>query len=128
MNVLLDTVTFLWIGEGSPRLSALARSIVLEPTNRLLLSAVSAWEINVKVSIGKLPLPADPATYIRRTRAARDIVTIEFSEDDAAQISALPSHHRDPFDRALVSQAITRSLAILTPDPAFRQYPIATLW
>ncbi len=128
MNVLLDTVTFLWIGEGSGRLSETARSTIVDPTNRLLLSAVSVWEVNLKASLGKLPLPADPITYVRRIREARGITSLPFTEDDASHIATLPFHHRDPFDRALVSQALARSLVILTPDQDIHAYGIRALW
>ena len=121
-------MAFLWLGEGSARLSRAARSIVLDPANRLLFSAISAWEIHLKASLGKLPLPADPATYIRRIRIARNVESVDFSEDDASHLTRLPDHHRDPFDRALVSQALARSFIILTPDDALRAYPVATVW
>jgi PIN domain nuclease of toxin-antitoxin system len=128
VNVLLDTVTFLWIGEGSSRLSNAARSVIVDPANRLLLSAVSVWEIHLKVSLGRLPLPADAPAYIKRIRAARGITSLDFTEDDASNVSTMPFHHRDPFDRALVSQALARSLVILTPDPAIHAYQVSALW
>jgi PIN domain nuclease of toxin-antitoxin system len=128
VNVLLDTATFLWIGAGSPRLSKAARAIVVDRSNRLFFSAVGAWEIHLKTSLGKLPLPTDAASYIARTRAAREIDALEFTEADAAHLSTLPFYHRDPFDRALISQATARSLTILTPDPAFREYSVTTIW
>jgi PIN domain nuclease of toxin-antitoxin system len=128
VNVLLDTVTFLWIGAGSPKLSATARSTIVDPMNQLFFSAVSAWEIHLKASIGKLPLPAHASEYIRRIRDARGIASVAFGEDDAHSLTSLPLHHHDPFDRALISQAIARSLIILTPDPAIGQYPVSVLW
>jgi PIN domain nuclease of toxin-antitoxin system len=128
VEFLLDTVAFLWIGEGGSRLSATARAIVTDPHNPLTLSAVSAWEIHVKASIGKLPLPIDPTAYIRRVRAAYDISTLDFTEEDASGLAGLPFHHRDPYDRALVSQAASRALVILTPDRAFAAYGVATAW
>jgi PIN domain nuclease of toxin-antitoxin system len=128
LKLLLDTVTFLWIGAGSSQLSTTARSTIVDPANELLLSAVSAWEIHLKASIGKLSLPVHASEYIKRVRDARAIASIAFDEDDARSLSSLPFHHRDPFDRALVSQAIARSLIILTPDPAIGQYAISALW
>jgi PIN domain nuclease of toxin-antitoxin system len=128
MTVLLDTVTFLWLGEGAGKLSAAARQTIVAAENRLFLSSISAWEIHLKYSLGKLPLPESPALYIRRLRAARDIDALPFSEDDAVGLSALPPLHRDPFDRALVSQANARRFAVLTPDPEIRAYPVTTIW
>jgi PIN domain nuclease of toxin-antitoxin system len=73
-------------------------------------------------------LPVEPLEYVPSRRAANGIVSLRFREDDALQITKLPALHKDPFDRMLICQAISRGLTILTPDSHIRQYPVSTIW
>jgi PIN domain nuclease of toxin-antitoxin system len=127
VKLLLDTCTFLWLAGGGT-LSPRAAAAVRDPANDVFLSAASVWEIVVKHSIGKLPLPEDPAQFIRTRREARGVTPLPFDEDAALQGTRLPRLHRDPFDRMLIAQAIALGLAIVTPDPLVTQYPIRTIW
>jgi PIN domain nuclease of toxin-antitoxin system len=128
MKVLLDTCTFLWVILDEDRLSPRARQVFSDPTNDVLLSSASAWEISVKHAIGKLSLPASPADYVRKKRIVHGIDPLALTEDDALFGASLPLLHRDPFDRMLVCQAIVHGLTILTPDPLIRQYSATTDW
>jgi PIN domain nuclease of toxin-antitoxin system len=128
MNLLLDTCTFLWIISEPSQLSVSARQVFTDPGNRVYLSLVSAWEIAIKHSIGKLKLLQPPARLIPEQRSLHRIHPLPLREREALHQSTLPTHHRDPFDRMLVSQAALRRLVILTPDPLIRQYPVATAW
>lgn len=128
MNILLDTVTFLWILEDSRELSATARAALKDKDNSLHLSAASAWEISVKHALGKLPLPQAPKHIISRQRAARGILELPISEAATFHLSALPALHRDPFDHIIICQAIEHGMVVLTPDPLIRAYPVRTLW
>ncbi len=127
MRALLDTCTFLWLAGGGT-LSPAAAAIVRDPSNDVLLSAVSVWEIVVKHRSGRLPLPEPPAKLIATERRLRGVDTLPFDEESALQVVRLPLLHRDPFDRMLISQAIAHSLVLLTPDPAISQYPIRVIW
>ena len=128
MNLLLDTCTFLWIAQGSSELTARARELFADPANDVFLSVVSVWEIGVKNAAGRLPLPHSPERYIPELRERHGIESLALDEAAVLQIAKLPTHHRDPFDRMLVCQAIVRGLTILTPDSLVTQYPVSTAW
>jgi PIN domain nuclease of toxin-antitoxin system len=99
-----------------------------DPSNEVLLSAVSAWEIVVKHRMGRLPLPESPERLIPTERGLRGVAALPFDEDSAMQGLRLPQLHRDPFDRMLIAQAIALGLAIVTPDPLITQYPVRVIW
>lgn len=128
MNLLLDTCTFLWITKGDNRLSANAHKAFISPDNKVYLSSISAWEISVKFSIGKLKLPYPPEQFIPRERQRHFITRLSLTEEDTFQLTKLPDIHKDPFDRILISQAIENALTILTPNEVIHQYPVKTLW
>ena len=128
MKLLLDTCTFLWLTIGSNELSSNAVDAFADPKNEVYLSAVSAWEINVKYRLGKLSLPLSPDQFIPKERKRHLVTPLDLSEQDTLHLCKLPTPHKDPFDRMLVCQAIEHSLIILTPDPLITQYPIHYLW
>ena len=128
MRLLLDTCTFLWLAADDEQLSAIARESCREPGNAVFLSALSAWEIAIKHRLGRLPLPEPPERYVVSRRDWLQVEPLPFDEAAAAHDSLLPTHHRDPFDRGLVSQAILNGLSIVTPDPEIARYPAPTLW
>ena len=128
MKLLLDTCTFLWIAAGSPQLSKRAAQLFQEPANEVFLSAASAWEIAVKQSIGRLPLPLPAAEYVADVRERHGIASLPISEEEVLYLPQLPKVHRDPFDRMLACQAVVNGMAVLTPDPLLRRYPIHTIW
>ncbi len=128
MRLLLDTCTFLWILADSPELSFGAVDLFTTPENEVFLSSVSTWEIAVKHSLGKLPLPEPPTEFVPSMRNAHGIESLSLDEEATLYTARLPSYHRDPFDRMLVCQAIVQDLVILTPDEGIRQYPVKTRW
>jgi PIN domain nuclease of toxin-antitoxin system len=128
MNFLLDTCSFLWVTLKPQKLSEAFLECFKNPGNTIFLSSVTAWEIVIKCSIGKLTLPASPSRFIPEERKSHHITQLELTEADTFRLLNLPFIHKDPFDRMLICQAIERSLTILTPDPLIQQYPIRTLW
>jgi PIN domain nuclease of toxin-antitoxin system len=108
--------------------SPAARSHLLDPANEVYLSAVSAWEIEVKHALGKLTLPEPPERYIPAQRQARGIDALPLDEESALHVARLPPLHRDPFDRLLVCQALIGGLTLVTPDAEIARYPVRTLW
>jgi PIN domain nuclease of toxin-antitoxin system len=128
LRILLDTVTFLWIVADSPSLSDTARQAFQEPTNQVYLSAVSGWEIVVKHSLGKLPLPQSPEHFVPLERERHGIEALPLDEAATLQLGRLPLLHRDPFDRMLACQAIQQRMALMTPDALLQQYPLSILW
>ena len=128
MKLLLDTCTFLWLAADDPCLTPAARTSCRSPGNEVFLSSLSAWEIAIKHRLGRLPLPDPPARYVTSRRTWLRLEPLAFDEECAAHDGLLPPHHRDPFDRGLVSQAILNGMTIVTPDPAIARYPAPVLW
>ena len=128
MRLLLDTCTFLWIVGGGRELPARVAELYRSTDHEVYLSAVSAWEIAIKHSSGRLPLPEAPEKLVPAERDRLGITPLPFDEESALHVSRLPALHRDPFDLMLVSQAIVHGLAILTPDRLVSQYPARTIW
>ena len=128
MRLLLDTCTFLWLAADDSRLTPAARTSCRSAGNEVYLSALSAWEIAIKHRLGRLPLPEPPARYVASRRSWLRLEPLAFDEACAAHDALLPPHHRDPFDRGLVSQAILNGMTIVTPDAAIALYPAPILW
>jgi len=128
MKLLLDTHTFLWFIMGSPNLSADARALIEDATNEKFFSVASLWEMAIKLSIGKLTLsaPFDVLFPQQLTLNGVDLLGIEI--EHAAAVAVLPFHHRDPFDRLLIAQAIAEKMTIVTIDAAFDAYSVTRLW
>ncbi|PZU97980.1 MAG: PIN domain nuclease [Pseudanabaena sp.] len=123
---LLDTHTFIWLSENSDELPINLKDII-EEADIVYLSIVSLWEIAIKLNLGKLSLQQDYEA-IETELEASDILLLPITFNDTIQIRDLPLHHRDPFDRMLIAQAITRSLSVISRDTAFDAYPIQRLW
>ena len=128
MKLLLDTCTFLWTLSGEPPLPPRVAAMVRDPDNLVFLSTASAWEIAIKYAAGKLKLPEHPERFVPAMRVERGIESLPIDEESALHASRLPSLHRDPFDRLLVSQAIVHGMTILTPDPIIARSPARTMW
>jgi len=129
VKVLLDTCAFLWVILEAPQLSGSARRLFTDPANEVYLSAISSWEIAVKNSIGKLPLPgANPVQFIAEQRSKHGIETLPLEEEATLYVPLLPKLHTDPFDRLLICQALVHGLTILTPDRDITQYAVRTVW
>src|SRR5271165_267386 len=95
-----------------------------DPENELYLSAASAWEIAIKVRIGRMKLPSNPALYVPRRARESNILSLPITEEHALAVAELPMEHTDPFDRILVAQAQLESLTVVTSDPAFESYDV----
>jgi PIN domain nuclease of toxin-antitoxin system len=128
VRLLLDTCTFLWCLEGGGALSQRAARALVDPENDVYLSSVSAWEIAVKHTLGKLPLPEPPERYVPDQRKARGIEALPLDEESSLHLYRLPPLHRDPFDRMLICQALVGSLALVTPDESIQRYPVKIYW
>ena len=128
MNLLLDTVTFLWLVGDSPHLTEGVRAAFRDPGREVFLSSASSWEIAVKNQLGKLPLPRPPEVFVPEMRERLSVQSLAIDEGSTLQLAKLPDLHRDPFDRMLVCQAIQHGLTIATPDQQLRQYPVRCLW
>lgn len=128
MRVLLDTHAFLWWINEDGRLSEGAREIFADGDNELLFSVASGWEMAIKAGLGKLTVSGDLLPYLSTHISENAIEVLPISLSHAVGVNDLPEHHRDPFDRLLVSQAVVEKLPILTADPEIPRYPVETLW
>jgi PIN domain nuclease of toxin-antitoxin system len=124
---LLDTHTLLWFIQGDPQLNNRARTIMTTDTNTLYLSVASLWEIIIKLNIGKLKI-GHTIGEIYTLLAQFKIEIIPINQSDLEQYLILPLHHRDPFDRLLIAQAIDRQLSLVSADHAFGAYSVQQLW
>lgn len=128
MRLLLDTCAFLWIVGGGRALPSAAAAAYRSQDNEVFLSAASTWEIAIKYSQGRLPLPVPPHQLVTEERARRGLGSLAVDEESTLHVARLPMLHGDPFDRLIVAQAIVHGLTILTPDPVIHRYPARTLW
>ncbi len=128
MRLLFDTQAFLWFVQDDPRLSATVKHLVEDENNEKFLSAASYWEIAIKVGVGKLVLAEPFPVYLPREIKANSLTILPITLDHAAVVATLPHHHRDPFDRLLIVQAMAEGMPILSADRAFDAYPITRLW
>jgi PIN domain nuclease of toxin-antitoxin system len=128
VKLLLDTQTWLWIQAASNRLGAASRDLIMNPTNELLLSAVSSWEIAIKYRLGKLPLPTTPDKYVPNRMRSSGTQPLPIAHAHTLRVAELPDHHGDPFDRLLIAQAQLDGLTILTSDRTFAKYDVPVRW
>jgi PIN domain nuclease of toxin-antitoxin system len=128
MRVLLDTHVFLWWLTDSPQLSTRAREVIANGENEIFFSAASGWEMAIKAGLGKLQLSDEPERLVPEQLNQNGIRVLLVNLRHALHLMALPSHHRDPFDRMLVSQAQSEGLVIVTADHYIKQYDVETVW
>lgn len=123
MSYLLDSHVLLWWLEDSPILSRTLRETLAAPRTRVLVSAVSVWEIGIKQALGKLKAPESVVDTLQDEGFEELAITARHAEAAAR----LPSLHRDPFDRMLVAQARVDGLVLVTHDEAIQAYDVNTL-
>ncbi len=128
MRLLLDTHALLWFVLDDPKLSATARAATADPDNDVLISPASYWEIAIKVGLGKYELAEPFDDFMHRAIAGNGFGVLPISPEHAGRLVSLPYHHRDPFDRLLIAQAIHEAIQIIGVDPAFDAYPIERIW
>ena len=127
MAYLLDTHTIIWMVEGDSRLSGKVSSIIADLNNPLHASIASFWEISIKRSLGKLSLMHSTSQILQEVRKQK-ITILPINEEHLIRMENLPFHHRDPFDRLIIAQAMSESLTILSRDSIFQKYDIRLKW
>jgi PIN domain nuclease of toxin-antitoxin system len=127
VNVLIDTVVLFRVAAAPGSLSKATRAVLEDGAHTLFVSLVSAWELAIKSSLGKLPLPVPVDTFFSTT--TRDLLARTLGLDLAAvaRVAELPHHHGDPFDRLLIAQALVEDCAVLTTDARFARYGVSVL-
>jgi PIN domain nuclease of toxin-antitoxin system len=122
VKLLLDTHVFLWLISDDRRLEAKHRQAIADPENQVFLSVATLWEATIKYQLGKLPLPQAPEVYLPEQRERHDIASLPIDEPSVVRLGSLPRHHRDPFDRIMVCQALEHGLTIITVDSVISRY------
>ena len=130
MKVLLDTHTLLWYTLADPRLSATARSTIIDPSNEVVMSPASYWEIAIKVSLGKYLLNQPYDDFIDTCLNRYGFVVLPVEPRHTSRVIILPQFkdHKDPFDRLLVAQALTEDIPIVSVDDKLDLYGVTRLW
>ena len=127
MKILLDTHTFLWFLGGDSELSKQARTLIENPKNDKYISIASFWEIAIKNSLGKLTLEV-PFVELKTEAIKNSFQILPITFEDTLQLRTLPFHHRDPFDRIIISQAKENNLTLISRDDNFVPYNVNLLW
>ena len=128
MKLQLDTHALLWFIGNDPQLSAPARQSIENSANDKFISAASLWEIAIKLSLGKVKLPQSFDEVFPQQLEINGFELLPISCAHLNQLILLPLHHRDPFDRLLIAQAIADEMTMVTRDPEFSKYPAKILW
>jgi PIN domain nuclease of toxin-antitoxin system len=128
VRLLVDTHVWLWLQAEPGRIDEGMLDLLADAGNDVLLSAASAWEIAIKYTVGRLPLPEPPAGYVPSRMGVSGTAGLPVTHEHALGVADLPPHHRDPFDRLLVAQARLEGLEIMTADHAFAAYDVPVRW
>lgn len=128
MKYLLDTMVWLWSVGPTDKINRAGLDILADGEQELYLSAASSWEIAIKTRLGKFDLPEAPLQYVGSRTVAQGIRPLSITQNHTLRVFDLPLHHKDPFDRLLISQAMAEGMTILTADRAFRKYPVELVW
>lgn len=127
MRLLLDTHIFLWMLDNSPKLSRKAREMMTAPETECFVSTVSLWEIAIKANLRRSEFRVEVGQLAASARES-GLKFLSFDPDHAVRVSKLPNHHADPFDRALIAQALAEPMTLLTQDTALAAYGHAVRW
>ena len=128
MSLLLDSHTFVWVHEEPRKLSQKVVAEIKNPANDLFLSVASVWELQIKIQIGKFKFNDTLENIINEQQRINGIQILPINLSHALYLKNLPLHHKDPFDRLLISQAIVENMILVSADPKFSMYQATLLW
>ena len=128
MNYLLDTHTFMWWDSNASMLSPTVLNAISDEKNQVFVSLVSIWEITIKNQIGKLSLRDDIANIFKQQEEKNGFKLLKIELPHVLKVGELPLHHRDPFDRMLIAQAMVEGFTLLSKDENIRRYPVTVVW
>ena len=128
MKYLIDTQVLLWIITDDKRLSKKAKKIFLNSQNTILFSLASLWEIAIKISLKKLILDDGLPDFINKHIKGNAVEILDIEISHILALENLPFHHRDPFDRLIISQSITENISLVSSDKSFDMYTIKRIW
>ena len=127
MKLLLDSHTFLWWNNEPDKLSPRVLEMCKDSENALFVSIASIWELQIKFQLGKLRL-YKPLAEIIRQEQENGIEILSVEAPHVFALDSLPNHHKDPFDRLLVAQALVEGAVLVSADPLVKQYPVKVEW
>jgi PIN domain nuclease of toxin-antitoxin system len=127
LKILIDTNCWLWLQNNPSKIKKDTRDLLSNKKTQIFFSAASAWEISIKVTIGKLKLPMPPQDYMALRLNKDEYTELPVTIAHASRVHELPQHHKDPFDRILISQALCEGLSIVSSDGIFKKYPVKTI-
>jgi PIN domain nuclease of toxin-antitoxin system len=128
VKLLLDTHVLIWWTSSSEKLSESVYSLLSDSDNTLKFSIASIWEIQIKLQLGKLTLNSSLASLIENQQRVNNLQLLPIELVHIYALAGLPNHHRDPFDRILIAQAIVEKIPIVSIDSVFDAYPSERLW
>ncbi|MCP4353952.1 MAG: type II toxin-antitoxin system VapC family toxin [Desulfobacterales bacterium] len=128
MKLLLDTHTFIWWSDEPEKLSERVLEACQNIDNHLLLSIASIWEMQIKIQLGKLKLRHPLRYLIENQQNINNLQILPISVGHIYMLESLPMHHRDPFDRLLICQALEDGLLLVSKDSVFSDYPVSVYW
>ena len=128
MKYLLDTGIWFWSIASEERINRVGREILRNSQVEIYLSAATSWELTIKARLGKLHLPSPPAQCIPTFMARQGLRSLPITHIHAVKVYDLPAHHRDPFDRLIIAQAMAEEMVVLTSDRVFKKYPVEIVW
>jgi len=128
MKYLLDTMVWLWSVGPTDKIGRAGLDVLTNGEVEVYFSAAGAWEVAIKTQLGKFTLTEPPGRYVPKRLSAQGIRSLSITQNHTLKVYDLPGHHRDPFDRLLIAQAIVEDMTILTADRAFAKYPVEILW
>lgn len=128
MNLLIDTHALIWFAQDSPGLSKAARAAIADNSGRAFCSVASIWEMAIKLSLGKLKMSLRLEGGFDRLLEKNGFLMLPVEYRHAARVAVLPWHHRDPFDRLLVAQAMVEGMAVISHDAQLDAYAIDRIW
>jgi len=127
MKYLLDTHVVLWVGQNSPHLSDKARNAVLDRNAKKYVSVASAWEVALKIGTRKLDIHGGLPDFFKMIDN-NGFFTLPIEREYLLRLSALPEHHKDPFDRLLLATAIAEGMTLVTADENIHKYGVRYVW
>ncbi|OKH29733.1 twitching motility protein PilT [Calothrix sp. HK-06] len=128
MRLLLDTHVLIWLAVNPELLSEKVSNLLTDDNNFWVLSIASVWEIQIKVQLSKLDLPVSVPELIASQQEVNDMQILPIELSHVYALKDLPNHHRDPFDRIIIAQAIFEKMPILSVDEAIGNYPVEKIW
>ena len=128
MNLLIDSHTFVWWRDEPHKLSQNVFAEISNPNNHVFLSVVTVWELQIKIALRKFTVKGGLENAVKDEQQNNHFQILPVNLSHALYLENLPLHHKDPFDRLLISQAIVENMTLVTADPEFTKYQANLLW